>query len=676
MLAWDTETALIRPAVLAPELACVSFSDGRRSEVVHARDARDALVWLLGQETVTANGAFDLAVVWSAFPDLRDQVWDAVLSGRVHDVIIRQKLIDIGEGKYRFIFKHIAGEKKKLNYSLSDLHARYFGSFMEKDEHRLGYGDLISKPLSEWPEGALSYAKYDALVTSRTFDEQVRATEHKPELLVDELPQVRAAWALQLLAARGVRTDPAQVRRVFEAIDAEQPLLKDYLMKVGLVRRDGTRKSKRARQLMFEVVGAAGELTDTGFDKVKAGELTREQALAQGYIKVDEEWCENSGDERLMKYDQYQQNQSLRTKLSNFMTGSLPLHTRYEVLLETGRTSSSEDRLLWNSAPLQNLPRKEGLRECIVAREGHSFIACDFGQAELVSLSQITYNWFEKDKVPGDSWYCESRMRQTLNEGRDVHVDFASDLLHIAYEEAWRRYEEGDPELKQFRQMAKPFNFGVPGGLSVESMVSYARKNYGVVLTKKEAKRLYDAWFRKFPEMRMYFRLIRKMFNPTFEDVFDESDLDQYGRFKFVTMRQEVSNRLRGGCRYTVACNTGFQGLTADAAKASLVEVARRCYTVPSSALYGSAPVLFVHDEVIVETPDDRLTEAARELETAMVQTYSTYTPDVRVTADAHAMKRWSKSAKEKKVNGRLVPWIDEKLEKTIAEYAMKRRAA
>jgi DNA polymerase I-like protein with 3'-5' exonuclease and polymerase domains len=103
-----------------------------------------------------------------------------------------------------------------------------------------------------------------------------------------------------------------------------------------------------------------------------------------------------------------------------------------------------------------------------------------------------------------------------------------------------------------------------------------------------------------------------------------------------------------------------FQGLTADAAKAALFEVARLCYTVESSPLYGCRPICFIHDEILLEAPLFKLHEAAKELELVMVAVYQRFTPDVRITADAHAMYRWSKKAKEVfDDDGRLVPWTD-----------------
>ena len=43
-----------------------------------------------------------------------------------------------------------------------------------------------------------------------------------------------------------------------------------------------------------------------------------------------------------------------------------------------------------------------------------------------------------------------------------------------------------------------------------------------------------------------------------------------------------------------------------------------------------------------------------------MVEVYQRYTPDVKITADAHIMRRWSKSAEGAwDERGKLIPWED-----------------
>jgi DNA polymerase-1 len=287
---------------------------------------------------------------------------------------------------------------------------------------------------------------------------------------------------------------------------------------------------------------------------------------------------------------------------------------------------------------MQNLPRKPGLRECFIARPGCTLIACDYGQAELVALAQITFAAFG-----------HSKMRDLLNAGMDIHVDFGKEILatrtgsKISYVDAWALHKAKDAAMKDMRQAAKAADFGFPGGLGWASFQSYARKAWGVILTGQESQDLKRYWLNHFPEMKVYFKWM--------------SDLIEAGGGK-ADIQQYMTGRWRGKCFYTQSCNTMFQGLTADAAKAALFEVSRLCYSVRSSDLYGCRPLGFYHDEIITEAPKDQAAEAAVEKERVMIEVYSRYTPDVRITADAHLMDRWSKSAEAvHDERGKLVPW-------------------
>lgn len=656
------------PARLAPPLACLTYSDGERAEIVHWRDAEPHARWLLEQETSTANAPYDCAVLWAQFPRLRELIWDAITKGRIHDVITRQKLIDIGEGCYRKVMRPVQGKVRPLFYGLSDLHARYFGAPMEKDEWRLKYGELREHPLLLWNPGAIQYAKFDAIATARVHhvqDFQQSGMKRDPrEYLHNERAQVQAHWALHLMSCWGMATDDRQVERVIARIDAEQPGYAAEMVAAGLIGKGGKRKAKAAKEMMYRAVGDAGELTTTGFKKVLAGEMTRPQALAAGYIKIDEDWCEASGSPELVAYGKYARNQLLRSKIQHFRTGPFPLQTSYEVMLETGRSSSSQNKLIPNSAAVQNLPQEPGMREACVARVGCGLIACDFETAELVSFAQVCFAKFGF-----------SKLRDAINAGKDPHLMFASRLMKLDYELLVREYKRlknlGDAaspaeraffvDIKDKRNIAKVFNFGGLGGLGAASFVSFARKAYKVIKTEDEMRVLKEEWLEQWPEIRMYFAWVNETINagqltrPSRKRKLSGEQPKLVGDFQ-----QYGSRRWRGKCRFTVGCNTMFQGLTADAAKAALFEVSRLCYTVESSPLYGCRPVCFIHDEILLEAPLFKLHEAAKELERVMVEVYQRFTPDVRIKASAHAMLRWSKLAEEMHDDaGRLIPWTD-----------------
>lgn len=657
-IAWDTETAPIQPALLAPPLACISWTQSLEfndSELIHADDplAPKIAEELISQDHVGANLAYDLAVIAAKWPHLLALVFEALENGRGHDVIIRAKLADIGEGRYRGYYVEEGGDESvfvSLGYSLSELHKRYYGTPLEKDEFRLQYGKLRHQPLESWPEGARIYPRQDAFNTLRVWahQETMPLRTDNAKYFVNEPFQTYAAFVLHLISCWGIRTDDQAVLKFLQKIEAEQHVRSAFLQKHGLVRADGSRDTKEAIALMRKTLGDQCELTKTGIDQYRAwwaqaaktktlndeSRLREKRRLFdQGYVSLNGDVCLRTGVDPLIEYARYGQHKTLYSKVCRLRTGGLPIQTSFESLLETGRTSSYSSKIIWNSVAVQNLPRKEGMRECFVPAACEVFVAVDYGMAELVSLAQVCWKLFGK-----------SELRKALNDGMDPHLDMAATLLGISYAEAKARKHE--KVIQEMRQLSKALDFGYPGGLGAEKFIAYARAGYGVKdLTVDRAKELKKIWLKKWPEMRDYFEFFGRL-----------CEKDEKG---LCDIKQYLSDRLRGRIQYTVACNTMFQGLTADAAKAALCECVKRCYVVPTSAMYGSRIVNFVHDENVGSTPEANCHEFAEEMSAVMRAEYQSWTPDVLIDVEAVAMRRWRKGAKPYKHQGRLVPYED-----------------
>jgi len=114
MLAWDTETDLIKPGLLAPPMACLSLAEyvGENpvGRVVHVNDSEQECERILSEPSTAANAPYDLAVVGVRFPRLMPLVFEALAADRIYDVQMRQKLLDIATGKYRRVFRKINGK--------------------------------------------------------------------------------------------------------------------------------------------------------------------------------------------------------------------------------------------------------------------------------------------------------------------------------------------------------------------------------------------------------------------------------------------------------------------------------------------------------------------------------------------------------------------------------------
>jgi DNA polymerase-1 len=113
----------------------------------------------------------------------------------------------------------------------------------------------------------------------------------------------------------------------------------------------------------------------------------------------------------------------------------------------------------------------------------------------------------------------------------------------------------------------------------------------------------------------------------------------------------------RAGAVY-VTGNTLFQGLAADLAKDAGYRVSRACYAEPGPPLYGSYVVNFIHDELLLELPEERASDAAIEAARIMRDVGAQWCPDVKPDAQPALMRRWHKEAETKKdATGRLIPW-------------------
>lgn len=628
VVAWDTETARFTPGRMAPPLACVTHQSwdcvvgtqgfGQDPQLVyHTEAAAKVREWLLDPNLglVGHNVAYDIAVMCAHDPTLTPLFFAALAADRITDTLIREQLLDIAKGRFRGYLDE-EGKWHALKYSLFDVTRKYTGRLLDKDEWRLKYGELREIPLADWPEGAKEYPKLDAAATLAVW----QAQEREADLLGDQYRQVRAAVALHLASVWGIRTDPAAVAKLTLETEEARKEIFDRLVEAGLVRPNGTRDTKAAAAYMSETC------TQLGLPLRRTATYDAARHGPGDCISLDEDACAATGDDLLADYAAYTTLGAVLSKDVPMLAAGAraPIHTRFG-LVETGRTSSSGPNI-------QNIRRKVGIREAFVPRPGYVFADADYDQLELRTLAQACLDLLGA-----------SELAKALNTGLDPHTAFAAGLARTPYEEGLKRHKAKEPQFFELRQMAKVANFGFMGGLGPEKLVKFARAS-GVVMTKQAAIELKGEWLIRWPEMRDYFRLISKMTdNPS----------------KTAVIKHLRSGRIRAGASYTVACNSFPQGLGADAAKNAMWQVSKACYTNITSPLYNSRPVNFIHDQIIIETPDTpNAHDAATELARIMIDAANEWLPDVPAKTDPCLFRYWSKDAFAVfDENNRLIPW-------------------
>ena len=273
------------------------------------------------------------------------------------------------------------------------------------------------------------------------------------------------------------------------------------------------------------------------------------------------------------------------------------IHTKFQMTVTaTGRLSSAEPNL-------QNIPvRKElgaQLRRMFVASPGMTLVDADYSQIELRLLAHIS----------GDT-----AMQQAFLSGEDFHSVTASQVFDLPLDEV-------TPVL---RSRAKAVNFGIVYGISAFSLA----QDIGVF--PSEAKEYMDAYLAKYSGVRAYMKQIVEQAKA------DGYVSTLYGRRRYLPELKSSNFNMRAfGER--VALNMPIQGTAADIIKLAMVGVFRRLKEEKLQARL----ILQVHDELIVECPEE---EAERVRELLRWEMEHTAQLSVPLLAEAHIGHSWAEA--------------------------------
>lgn len=673
LVAFDTETHLIAPGLLTPKLVCVSVAFDNEVQLYDRFTGTNVVQDLLSKPDVVIIGhnvAYDLGVLCARRPELLPLVFDAMDAGRIRDTKIRQELLDIASGRSTrngATFALRNGEWVKAAYSLAGLAGHYLSKdrFAEKtdsDAWRLRYAELEDVPLEQWPVEAVRYAKEDAEDTLAIFIAQGGLKNDQPT----EVEQVRAAWALHLMSVWGVRTDATSVEALERRLLEEQARLRKRVIQAGILvpkrvpeaeaeffdevvkRKKATKKDLQpgldgsSQEIEYED-GVAYVVTRTrtpmrwakDSKKIEAYTqryLTRRgmdvELTATGRVSTAKDTLKQTGSHLLdLVADGGGVDKVLGTYVPVLKQGTqVPINANFHVLVNSGRTSCSQPSL-------QNLPsgrKVGGTRECFVPRDGFVYVSVDYDTLELRALAQVCLTLFGR-----------SEMAAAINADRDLHSQVGATMLGMTYEEVEKGKKVKGSPAKTARDAAKVFNFGAPGGLGAASLVDFARAGYGVTINEQQAREMKTQWLRAWPEMVTYFEWV-----------------NQAVGLGEAVLQHPITGFVRGDVGYTDGCNHLFQHLAAQGAKRALYRAAREAYAEPDSPFFGSRPVVFVHDEIIAEVPEDRAAAASNRLATIMCEEMQALIPDVKITASPTLMRYWTKDAVETyDAHGTLIPW-------------------
>jgi DNA polymerase-1 len=237
------------------------------------------------------------------------------------------------------------------------------------------------------------------------------------------------------------------------------------------------------------------------------------------------------------------------------------IHTTFlQMSTTTGRISSVEPNL-------QNIPARTDLgreiRKAFVAPAGSVLVCADYSQIELRILAHISN---------------DALMKQAFERGEDIHTQTASEVFHV-------KPPDVTPDM---RRTAKAVNFGIVYGISPFGLA----RNLGISVAV--AKQYIDGYLATYTGVARYM-----------------AEIVETARQGYVTT---LMNRRRSipelsspnfnvrNLGKRLALNTPIQGSAADMIKMAMIRVNQKLAGIPGAKL-----ILQVHDELIVETPEEHI---------------------------------------------------------------------
>jgi DNA polymerase-1 len=237
---------------------------------------------------------------------------------------------------------------------------------------------------------------------------------------------------------------------------------------------------------------------------------------------------------------------------------------------ETGRiypefdqTGTATGRLSCKKPNLQNIPIRDELgkkvRNAFVAEEGFLLISADYSQIELRILAHLS-----KDET----------LQRAFLEDKDIHGETAKLLF-------------GDESQ---RRMAKMVNYGITYGMSAFGLAQRLGIPY------EEADIFIRSYFYNFPGVKTW---IEKTLKFARENGYVRTI---YGRIRHVPEINNPNRQVRE-LMERIAVNSPIQGSAADLIKLAMIKIEKEFERNNLDA----GIVLQIHDELLVESPEDKV---------------------------------------------------------------------
>ena len=280
------------------------------------------------------------------------------------------------------------------------------------------------------------------------------------------------------------------------------------------------------------------------------------------------------------------------SKLKSTYTDKLPamvnsstgrLHTTFsQATAVTGRLASTEPNL-------QNIPVRttdgRRIREAFIAPAGHALISADYSQVELRIMAHLSE---------------DPALLRAFHEGADIHRATAAEIFGVALAEV----------STDQRRYIKAVNFGLIYGMGAFGLATQLN------IERAAAQQFIERYFARYPGVAAYMQRTRELAR-------DQGYVETvFGRRLFLPDIRAAGGPRRAGAE-RAAINAPMQGTAADLIKLAMIAV----QDYLDRERLATKLILQVHDELVLEAPDDEVPRILRDLPRLMTSVATLLVP-------------------------------------------------
>jgi DNA polymerase-1 len=353
----------------------------------------------------------------------------------------------------------IENDTSDMRYGLKPTVTKYLPNYTGYEEEVGGNFDVIDQKL-------LDYNILDSGLTAKLGRIFIDMVDDRSLVLSTIICQaivpVAGAWV------DGIEIDVEALNKWEHDIDQELVVHLAEVMRLGNIRAD---ESVECKKMLTSPVKLKAYLTAKGYQVLKT-----DQTELSKYVHVP----------LIKAISDYKKASTAKTKFIGGIRKSLEYNggttTHPSCRLwntYTGRfgyTSTTTKKKLQTGIAIHQFPRKPAARSCIVAPKGFLLAEMDFATQESRLLCD-----FSRDPV----------LLDIFTSGKDIHSSMAAVIAEWDYEKMIAEIANGNPEAKNFRQLAKVVNLSCAYRTGWKKLIDVGRTQYDVIFDEATAQRLH-----------------------------------------------------------------------------------------------------------------------------------------------------------------------------------------